>query len=65
MKEPLLYHKENLDNLLDMLTREKKFVEMIKERYVQQEKDYLFYLNQYQRAVKAGKVSFDRIKYLK
>ena len=34
MKEPLLYHKENLDNLLDMLTREKKFVEMIKERYV-------------------------------
>ena len=65
MNQPLQEHKETLDKLFYHLTREKKFVEMVKKRYVESEKDYLEYLNQYQRAVASKKVAFDRSRYLK
>ena len=64
-KNTIQEHKETLDNLLEMLKREKMYVEKKQNDLARQEKDYLEYLNQYQRAVSAKLTSFDRSKYLK
>ena len=64
MKLKLAEHKETLEKLDDYLKKEAEFVMGVKARYVEQERAYQFYLQQYEAALRAKKLSFDRSKYL-
>ena len=63
-KLKLSEHSEVLSQLEAALKKERLFVESVKERYLKQERDLMWYQSQYAAACRGRKASFDRSTYL-
>jgi len=64
MKQPLSEHKTQLKEIKNWLKKEHSYLDVLNQRLAERDREFKFYMRQYETALGSGKKSFDRNDYL-